>query len=514
MSWGWPVTRGNLPDLVLAGTLAVGTFLVHDVRYIFTAPFWTDEAWVAISTKLPLHEIFRVTSSTPVGWTLLLRLAFLGGDQRLRIIPLLFAALTVTAAFGYARSLPWPSVFLGRLAGVLAGSAALVVPSALVRNDLKQYTADAFLTLLILLLASRLERCWTRRRLITLGGVVVFGFLFSAVSVFVGAAAFGSILLVLLHRRHSRAARATATVGGAAGVVLGVIFVVLYRPGITPGLNSYWAPYYLPISDGWDATQRFVSTKGGREFKYLGMGPAVIAALLVAAGTITIIGMRRPAVALVVPTLLAEMIVAAAVRQYPMFDPRTSHFLTTAIAVTAAIGVAGLCALLARIHVAAAAAAAVLVLALFVGNVHDNIRRRSLPAEDLRTPTAYLAAHQQPGDIIVVNGSSSWGFAYYWEKGTPALKPTTTNLQRFQTVFPDQPNILVAESAAVPAVDAVMNKAIAAAARTGPKARIWIIYQHLHPGELPEYTGAARTHHLTSQQIIANSLILLTPAKA
>jgi len=193
---------------------------------------------VAISTKLPLRQIAHVSASTPVGWSLMLRLVLIGGDERLRIVPLVFSALTVITAYAYARSLPWPRLWLGRLAAVLAGVAALLVPSALVRDDLKQYTADAFVTLVILWLVSRLEAGWTRRRLVNLGVVVVAGFLFSAVSAFVGAAAFGSVVLVALVGRRWRRLAESAVAGTATGVLLLLIFVVLYRPGIPAGLKT------------------------------------------------------------------------------------------------------------------------------------------------------------------------------------------------------------------------------------------------------------------------------------
>ncbi len=74
----------------------------------------------------------------------------LGGDERLRAVPLLFSALTVVAAYAYARSLPWPRLLINRLASVMAGVAALMMPSSLARDDLKQYTADAFFALVVL----------------------------------------------------------------------------------------------------------------------------------------------------------------------------------------------------------------------------------------------------------------------------------------------------------------------------------------------------------------------------
>lgn len=62
----------------------------------------------------------------------------------------MFSALTMMAAHFHARSLPWSQLWLGRLSAALVGCVALLVPSALVRDDLKQYTADAFVTLVVL----------------------------------------------------------------------------------------------------------------------------------------------------------------------------------------------------------------------------------------------------------------------------------------------------------------------------------------------------------------------------
>ena len=60
-------------------------------------------------------------------------------------------------------------------AGVLTAIAVLLIPAMLVRDDLKQYTADACLSLLVLLLTSQLERDWSRGRLAGLSVAVWVG---------------------------------------------------------------------------------------------------------------------------------------------------------------------------------------------------------------------------------------------------------------------------------------------------------------------------------------------------
>lgn len=366
--------------------------------------------------------------------------------------------------------------------------------------------------MLILWFVSRLEANWTRRRLAGLGVVVVVGLFFSAVGIFVAMAAFASIGLVALGRRRWSRAIESAVVGAAVGIVLLLTFVIFYRPGIPAGLNDYWAAHYLPVGKGFGASWHFLVTNGRHMASFLGMGPLILALLLVAAGVVTLFRLRRAAAAIVVPVLLVEMIVLGALKQYPLFDLRTSHSLTTALAVTAAIGVTGVVTLAARVHLALGVTVGVVAALLFVANppVRNAIRSHHIPAEDLRTPTQYVMAHKSPNDIIVVAMLSSWGFAYYSDEGPPSILRTTTNLQGFIAVFPDQPNILVATDRTTAAVDEVMAQVAAAAQRVGPEARIWFVYQHVKPSELRDYRAAA-ARGLDWQQVIPGSLALLTP---
>jgi len=513
------------PDAVCGGALTLATFFVHNVGYMLSAPYWTDESWVVISTKLPLGDLPRISASTPIGWDWLLRLMVVGGDERQRVVPLLFAALTVLAAYGYARVLPWSTVFLARLAAVLAGGAALLVPSALARNDLKQYTADAFMTLLLLLLVSRLESGWTRRRLVTVGVVAVMGFLFSAVSLFVAVPVFVCLLAsAALTHRWSRVVE-VVVVGAVTGAVLGLEFFVLYRPGLPPGLNAYWAANYLPIGAGWGATASFLRAGAQQVSRSLGMGRVWVDVLLIGGGVTTLIVLRRTLVACVAPLLVVEMVVLGAVKQYPLFDLRTSHFLATALAVTAAFGVAGCCALLSRmtariaagrfarfywLNLLVPAAVAAVLAATFVVGIHTGVRSKTIPAEDLRTPTQYVAAHYMMGDTIVIPLLSNWGFSYYWPIGKPVVT-VSSNLQRFIATFPDQPNILTARDGSAAGLYLVLARA-AAALHESPSKHVWLIYQHISARELAAIAQSEQQLGLTQQQIVKDGLFLLVPA--
>jgi len=93
----------------------------------------------------------------------------------------------------------------------------------LVRDDLKQYTADACMALLVLALTSRLEREWSRLGLVALSTAVWGGMLFSDASAFAGVAAFGAVCVVQFAQRAWRLLAEVAAVGaGTAVLMLGV----------------------------------------------------------------------------------------------------------------------------------------------------------------------------------------------------------------------------------------------------------------------------------------------------
>ena len=55
--------RRSWPDVLLASWLCMATLVVHDVGYMLSTPSWTDEAWVAISPKLPFSQLHEVSAS-------------------------------------------------------------------------------------------------------------------------------------------------------------------------------------------------------------------------------------------------------------------------------------------------------------------------------------------------------------------------------------------------------------------------------------------------------------------
>ena len=359
--------------VLLLGLLVLVT---HDLGYMLSQPFWTDEAWVAVTTRFPLSQLPATTSSTPIGWSALVRVFTVGGEQTARLVPLAFAGAAVVVAYWFARRLGWQRRMASVAAGLLAGLSVLLVPAMLVRNDLKQYTADACIALLALALTSRLEREWSRWGLAGLSTAVWGGMLFSHTVAFVGAAALGAVCVVAFAQRAwRRFVEAAVTAACTAVLMLGVYEGFDARADL-PGLtySPHFRYYYVPLTKGLHAGISFVTEHFGAVNAYFGLGPVWLAVPLFVAGLVTIFRLGRPATAVALAALWPEMLAVSALHKYPFLDLRTSTFLFAVTAVVAAIGLAGVCWLLRKwLKGAVAAGLAAIAVAAFAVRVQPYV---------------------------------------------------------------------------------------------------------------------------------------------
>jgi phage shock protein PspC (stress-responsive transcriptional regulator) len=465
-------------DWVLVLTLGSLVFAVHDVHYVLSAPYWVDESWVAVTSSYPLSQLPATTSSTPIGWSLLLRVFSWFGDQTGRLLPLGFAALAVMCAYWLIRGLGWRHRDTAIVAGVLGGTATLIDPAMLARDDLKQYTADACLALLIIALLAALEREWTRRGLLALSTSVWAGMLLSHTSAFVGAAAFGSLVLVQAVRRQwSRVIIATATGAGTA-VAMGAVYLLFDARGVSKGLTSYWTHYYLPVDRGWPAMWKFLQGRLHGTYQLLGLGPGWMAFGLFVLGAVAMVLLGRPATAATVVLLWPEMLLVSALKKYPFLDPRTSTFLFVVTAVVAAAGAALIVSVIRhQIDPPAAVTMAAIAMASYLGQNSPGLRSHPIPNENARSQSRYLDRHAGPEDVILVNLSASWAFAYYWPHGRPGRRASTSVLQGYTAYFPDQPRIVVADGRDIAGVRTSFELA-RAQTQGHPGSRIWLVRMH------------------------------------
>jgi hypothetical protein len=491
----WRRTAETLAVLLL-GLLVL---VVHDVGYLLRQPFWNDEAWVAVTSRFPLSQLPATTSSTPIGWSVLMRLLTVGGEQTSRLLPLAFAGAAVVIAYWFGRRLGWPRPEVSVAAGLLAGAAVLLVPAMLVRDDLKQYTADACMALLVLALTSRLERDWSRPALVALSTAVWGGMLFSDASAFAGVAAFGAVCVVQLAQRAWRRLAEVAAVGAGTAVLMLGVYEGFDARAAVPGLTAYWSNFYFPVGHGAQAGIEFLTSHFDTVGAYFGLGPAWLALPLVLAGLVTIFRLGRPATAVTVAVLWPEMLAASAAQKYPFLDLRTSTFLFAITAAVAAIGVAGVCSLLRpRLRGTLAAGLAVLAVAAFVVQAQPYVRSHLIPGDDVRDQARYVAAHLARGDVVLVNLNSNWGFAYYWQAGLPARRADAAVLQGYEAYFPGQPDIVVARNRDAAGVDAALSQALARRSACG---RIWLVRTHVIAAEQRAWIAALRQQRLTATPV-------------
>jgi hypothetical protein len=509
--------RRFTPEHLLVLVLSLGVLVVHDVGYMLSQPFWNDEAWVAVTTRFPLSQLPETTSSTPIGWSFLVRIFTIGASESSRIVPLAFAGLAVAAAYWLARGLGWRGRTEQVAAGVLAGLAVLLAPAMLLRDDLKQYTADAFMALLILVLTSRLERSWSRRGLAALSVAVWGGMLISDVAAFTGVAAIGALFVVQLARRAWGRLAEVAVAGGVTAVLmLGVYEAFDARAADALGASTYWDGYYVPLGHGLHASWTFITKMLGHLRVDFGLGPAWLALPLVIVGLVTIFRLGRPATALAVLVLLPEMIVVSAVKVYPFGDLRTSTWLIAVTVAVAAIGVGGICALARQwLRDGATAWAVALMIAAaavagFSAAAAPYVRGHTIPNEDVRDQADYVAKHAAADDVILVNLNSNWGFAYYWPYGQPARRLTDVVRQGYEAYFPDQPRIVVAPNRDLAGVTVALQEALSRV-RPGSCARIWLIRSHVIPAEAAAWKIALAAAHLTPVVVGNHGLTVLQP---
>lgn len=460
----------------IAIALAVGVFIVHPLSYGLSHPFWLDEAWVATLATAPLGRALEFSSSTPIGWLLLVRLVPGGRGEHLRWVPLLFSAAEVAIAYALGRCLPWGTERFARAAGIALGAAVLLAPASLVRNDLKQYTGDAFFALLILVLANRAEAKADMRPLVELAIASMLATFFSTTAAFVVAAVFAGLLGAALWARERGRIRGVVITGAAVAVAEAVYFSLVIVPHTNPALRAFWNFYYLPASPRALAK---VWTRLTVLAPSLGV-PALLAVVLFAVGCVVLVRIGRPGLGCAVALLWVEMMIVAMARRYPLLDLRTSEFLLVVSLATIVIGVLGVVRALMPRSQLLAACVAVLMAAVYLHGTVPYIRTRSIPNEDVRSAVHYVAGHRRPGDVVVVTLPSTYGFSYYWPESTIDFREADSVSMGFVTRVRRLPAVVYADG--ITATDTLEAMQHALRDRKAGD-RIWIIRSHLEPDE-------------------------------
>jgi hypothetical protein len=451
---------------VVAAILSVA-IVARRPGYLFSHAFWLDEGWVADSVRAPLHQLRLLSSSTPIGWTLLLRLVpDVGPPERLRILPLLFGGLSVVAAYLLGRR-------LGRGAALAAGLGAALAPTALRNHSLKQYSADAFVTLLLLWLTTRVEARWTRGRLGVLCLVCIPALLVSHAALFVSGAVLGALAVrALVERRWERLGWLVGLGAGVAAVAAAV-YLAFAAAGNNDAMRRAWTSWMVPVGDGLGPTVAVVATRSADALGRVGFGPWPLAAAAVTAGLVSLWRARLPATAVAVCLLAVELVLAGATQRYPFLDERTSLFFTSLLTVCGGLGVfavlrwSGKRPLTVPLGVVATVTAGVLLVPAAYAQA-----MQPMPASTVRQQVSYVLAHRRPGDVIVVGPAASFAFGYYWPERPTFVPATVPTAVLFQVEYPGHDDLVVVHNGRQPEL---IHGALREASARSSSGRVWVV---------------------------------------
>jgi hypothetical protein len=459
----------TLLDLILAVSMSALVLAVHDVGYMLAHPFWLDEAWVADSTKARIGLTPFLSSSTPLGWTFLLRIVPFGGPQRLRLVPLAFTMLATGAAYLLGRELRMTRYSTG----ILLATGVLLSPAMLLRDDLKQYTAEAFATLLILLMVTRVENTWTRGRLAAIAAAGSVGMLIANTAVIVGAVALVGLALECALRRSWRRLADVAVAGLALVAAAFPIFLLVDQPKMSSALTTYWDSFYLRGSAG--ALISSLHADLDALAPAAGFQSLPLDAALVLAGIGVLLIRGRIALAVTLPLILVTNISASLARLYPFGDLRTSTYWLVAVPVFGGIAAVAAAQRMNRFDRRLPAVAIALSGAFWLATTAPSIRVHTLGDEDVRSQASYVAQHYRPGDVILIDYGASWGFAYYYRGAKPSFVHNPTPANGFVPTYPQAPWIVLIKGRST--LDVASALSVARGRQTS--GRIWIVTSHL-----------------------------------
>lgn len=504
----------RIVDASIAIALAVGTVLTFDRADVFHRPFWVDEAWVADSTRAPLSQLRLLTSSTPIGWTMLLRLVpHIGSAERLRAVPVAFSVAAVIAAYALGRALFDRRYHLA----LIPAAAIMLAPISLSFTSLKQYSAEAFGAVLLLTLAVRLERAWSPTRLYVLGAAAVLLQPFATTTIFAAAAIFGALFVVeVVRRTWDRVVRVTAA-GAVIVAADAVLYLLVVKPDLNPALKHFWDNYYL-AGNPTSGARAFIAARWLAVARFTGIGPLGWVVIVVVGGMVVLARRRAVAVALVPAALAAIGVIAGRVRLFPYLDLRTSKYFLTSLAAIGALAFSGAGAeledlaerrgLLKRPWSAAIVSAVTIgAIALFIVHGRPYTPARVSVAEDVRDQVRLVEAARKPGDVIAMNLHAQWGYAYY-ERERPHFVPASDVSTGFKFAPDPSQNIVIAKSRTLAGERAAFDAARALQA-THPGAHLWIILSHISPPEVAAWKQLAAPFHPSQRRFGTEMLLVL-----
>lgn len=445
---------------------------------------WLDEAWRANVALAPTGDAFwsqvlgsgggSIGAPMPPLFALALRAvgAIVGHSTAgMRALPVLASVAAVPLAYVVGRRAA------GTTAGLVAALAFAASPTALLHGqELKQYSTDVLVVLLLLLATVRVSglaaadgdgRAAPRDTdpssgidwiVLAVAMSLAPGIAYPTALVLPGVAL--ATLACCRNGADRRRWLAAMAVSSAAAIAWYVAVIGPQRD--RPLVAAYWAAEFLPQDGGaGEASAAAVSGVAasagwiGRQLLdflgYCSLQPAWLAVLVALAG----LALVERWIAVAALTTLATLIVAAALRVYPLAGGRTTVFFLPFLylAIAAAAG-GGRRNLLPAVRAVLALAASVVVVPMVVAGLRAPAA--GVVYEEVAPLLATLDAKRQPNDRVYVYDGAVQAFRFHHPADDPAI--TLGGSHR------DDPSRYVAELRPL----------------LVPGQRLWILFSHVH----------------------------------
>ena len=399
--------------------------LMRLATWRYDRSLWLDEVYLALNiTGRSLVELWQPLDhdqGAPVGFLMLVKMTtalFGTSEMALRVVPLMAGIGAMLLFPKVARTmLPARATLFATV--LFAFTPKLVYYS----SELKQYSSDVFVTLLLLALAIRRAGSVSDRRSrhdlhLALGGAVAIWISHPAAFVLAGL---GLVLFgVAFWRSDEVGIRGLIGVGAAWFVSFATCYVVCLRElSRNQYLMNYWTEYFAPVPPhnfeqaGWYVRAVTGMFEGPAGMTLADVSVAMPAALLFGLG-FTWLWRRLPVAAACLLAPLVMTMAASMLRRYP-FGGRLLLFVVPLLHL-------GLGAAFAAVHEMTRSNSRTFLLILCgvvaLAPLATTMQQLLLPRppEYHRAAVGFIAKHLQPGDGVLLSGMAREPWTYYANK--------------------------------------------------------------------------------------------------
>ena len=374
---------------------------------------WLDDAWVALAIKQNWLEIWQ-SSLTSLGFKVLIgTMLEVFGNKSLvaQFFPFLFGILTIPLTYLVGRQLHLSPFFSLFAATLVASSPTLVNYSIRV----KQYTGDAFFTLLIVsLLLLLISKSRNMGQWIAFGLTCCVSVVFSGqIMISVACALFVSVLYAWYFKKNE--IKSVLAVSATTGLFILFWYFVIIKPNIDTSLINYWTEEFIVVDNGFFEAVRSFSFLMGAVY-YHAIGKNLFHIITCAVFTLLALRMRTvTSLALLLPVLVA--IVLSMLGKAPIGN-RTDAYFVPLLIMTITIGVQSLLGYCRQsrntiLQKSGTWSCVIIMMALLIWDLPNRFLPDEYPKQDVRTITEIWEELKQSGDHTLVYSGAISAFRLY-----------------------------------------------------------------------------------------------------